>query len=71
MTCRVARSFKNYSQMEPVSCCECGSTHLEAFLTSKALGPRLCPICAQSMVECGVSKETETRPPMMRGQPVG
>jgi hypothetical protein len=70
MTCRVARSFQNYPQMEPISCCECGSTHLEAFLTSKALGPYLCPLCAQATIECGTSVESQTRPPIMRGHPV-
>lgn len=54
MTCRVARSFQNHTQMESVYCCECGATHLEVFWTSKTLGPHLCPICAQSKVECGV-----------------
>ena len=60
MTCRVARSFQNHTQMEPVYCCKCGATHLEAFWTSKSLGPHLCPICAQSKVECGVA-ESMTR----------
>lgn len=71
MTCRVARSFQNHAQiqMEPVYYCECGSTHLEVFSTSNTLGPHLCPICRQSMVECGASKETQTRS-LMWGQPV-
>lgn len=58
MSCRAARSFQNHVWMEPVCCCECGSTHLEVFGTSKALGPYLCPICAQSMVGCGVAKQS-------------
>ena len=53
MTCRVARSFHNSVTMDLVSCCECGSTHLEVFLASKTLGPHLCSICAQSLAECG------------------
>ncbi len=56
MTCRVARSFQSHTQMEPVSCCGCGSSHLEVFWTSKTLGPHLCPICAQSKLECGVAE---------------
>ena len=64
MTCRVARSFHNHTQMEPAYCCECGSTYLEVFFTSIVLGPHLCPTCAQSMVECGAWKENLTRSPM-------
>lgn len=69
MTCRVARSSQDLPLIDLVFCCECGSTDLEVCSTLKALGPHLCPICAQSMVECGASKETRTRSPMAR-QPV-
>lgn len=62
MTCRVARSFENHTQMEPVCCCECGSTHLEMFVASKTLGPHLCQICAQSGVRSGAA-ESMTRSP--------
>lgn len=31
MTCPVARSFQRDTQMEPVDCCECGSTLPETF----------------------------------------
>jgi hypothetical protein len=63
MTCRVARSYHNPTQpIDLVSCCKCGSTHLEVFYTSKTLGRHLCPICAQSMVECGVVKELGPEP---------
>lgn len=62
MSCRVARSFQDYTRMEPVCCCECGSTYLELFLTSKTPGPRLCANCARSVVEGGASKELSTEP---------
>ena len=62
MTCRVARFSRDHTQLDPGSCCECGSTHLEVVFTSKTLGPHLCPICAQSKVECGVA-ESMTRSP--------
>jgi len=69
MTCRVARSFPHRIPMEPVSCCECGATHMEVLLTSGTLGPHLCPICAQSMVEGRAWTKDEIRVPM-RVQPV-
>ena len=50
MACRVARSFQNYTPKALVSCSECGSTDVERCSMSKALGPHLCPICAQSMI---------------------
>jgi hypothetical protein len=31
--------------------------NLEVFFSSQALGLHLCPICAQSMIVCGVAKE--------------
>jgi hypothetical protein len=67
MTCRVARLSPDYLCRELAYCCECGSANLEACYTSKALGPHLCPICAQSKVECGTWKEARTRSPM-KGQ---
>jgi hypothetical protein len=50
-------------------CCECGSADLEMCYTSKALGPHLCPICAQSKVEYETWMEAQARLSMM-GQPV-
>jgi hypothetical protein len=69
VTCRVARLSQDLLHVGLAFCCECGSADLEVCHTSKALGPHLCPICAQSMVECGASKETRTRS-LMWGQPV-
>ena len=64
MTCRVARLSPDLLRIDVVFCCECGSPDREMCYTSKALGPHLCPTCAQSMVECGGSKETWMRSPM-------
>jgi uncharacterized ferredoxin-like protein len=58
MACRVARSFRDQTHRALVSCSECGATDLELCSISKTLGPHLCPICAQSMVDCGVAKES-------------
>ena len=69
MTCRVARLSQDLFRIHLAFCCECGSADLEVCHTSKALGPHLCPACAQSKVECGTGKETETRL-SLRGQPV-
>ena len=69
MTCRVAQSSQDHPLIDLIFCCECGSADLEVCYTSKALGPHLCQICAQSMAECGTSKKTRTRSPMME-QPV-
>ena len=60
MTCRVARSFQNHAQVDPVNCCECGSANLEVFWTSKVLGPHLCPMCVQSKVEGGAAERAES-----------
>jgi predicted Zn-ribbon and HTH transcriptional regulator len=49
MTCRVARSYQHFVQMEPVLCSECGSTYMDVRVASGTLGPQLCPICAQSL----------------------
>jgi hypothetical protein len=68
VTCRVARLFQRSTQMEPVSCCECDSTHLEMLSTSNTVGPYLCQTCAQSRVESDV-EESMARSPMT-GQPV-
>ena len=68
MTCRVARSSQDLPLIDLVFCCECGSAGLERCYTSKALGPHLCQVCAQFMIECGASK-ARTRSPMW-GQPV-
>jgi hypothetical protein len=64
VTCRVARSSQDLLRIDLAFCCECGSAALEVCYTSKALGPHLCPICAQSMVECGAWEENQTRSPM-------
>ena len=70
MTCRVARVSPDLPLILNLAfCCECGSTRLEACYTSKALGPHLCPICAQPKAGCGTWKEAQTRLPM-KGQPV-
>lgn len=55
MTCRVARSFQRDTQIEPVYCCECGSTLPETFCALKTLGPHLCPVD-------GRVRSTEGRP---------
>jgi hypothetical protein len=57
MTCRVARSYWDPPRKNPVTCSECGSPNLEVFYTLQTFGTHLCPICAQSTVECGVPKE--------------
>ena len=64
MTCRVARSCQDLSPQDLVVCYECGSADLEGYDTSKALGPHLCPLCSQPMVECGTTKETRPRSQM-------
>ena len=69
MTCRVARLSQDILRVGLVFCCECGSADLEMCHTSKALGPHLCQICAQSMVAYGASKETWTDSPIWE-QPV-
>jgi hypothetical protein len=53
MSCRVARLSRDHTQLDLGSCCRCGSANLEVCYTSKALGPHLCPPCAQSPVERG------------------
>jgi len=67
VTCGVARSSQNFLRIDLAFCCECGSADLEACYSSKALGPHLCQSCAQSKVECGTWKDTQTRLPM-KGQ---
>jgi predicted Zn-ribbon and HTH transcriptional regulator len=64
MTCRVARSYQHFVQMEPVPCSECGSTYMEGRVTSGTLGPHLCPTCAQSVSMGSAWKEDATRVPM-------
>ncbi len=64
MTCRAARLSQDLSLINLTFCSECGSGDLEVCYTSKALGPHLCTICAQSQVECGVA-ESMLRSPMM------
>jgi hypothetical protein len=64
MTCRVARLSQDLLHIGLAFCCECGSADLEVCHTSKALGPHLCPICAQSIVECGAWQENQTQSPV-------
>lgn len=68
MTCRVARSYQHFAQMEPVTCSECGSTHMDVRVTSGTLGPHLCPICAQSLSPRVASSVPEPRVPMRHRQ---
>jgi hypothetical protein len=67
MTCRVARATSNLLLTDLAFCCECGSADLEVCYTSKALGPHLCSICAQSKAEYGAWQEAQTRL-SMKGQ---
>lgn len=62
MACRVARSFRDLIHRTLVSCSECGSTDAEMCYASNTLGPHLCPICAQSMVDRGVAMELSPGP---------
>ena len=64
MTCRVARSYQHFIQMEPVLCSECGSTYMDVRVASGTLGPQLCPICAQSLSPRVVSSVHAPRGPM-------
>lgn len=57
MTCRVARSPLPHPHVTLVSCHDCGSPSLEAYSTSRSLGPHQCQACAQSMAE----RETTTK----------
>lgn len=62
MTCRVARLYQSHHpEGAPVSCCECGATHLEEFVASQILGPQLCALCAVSKIECGALMEGQAR----------
>lgn len=68
MTCRVARSYRHFAQMESVRCSECGSTYMEVPVTSGTLErPYLCPTCAQSVSTGGAWTEDATRVPMRSG----
>ena len=68
MTCRTARLSQDHLPIDLVFCCDCGSAALEVCSTSYTLGPHLCQICAQSMVERGAWKDNLTRSPV-REQP--
>ena len=57
MSYRVALLLQKPAQIKPVYCGKCGAMNLEVFFSSQALGLHLCPICAQSMIVCGVAKE--------------
>ncbi len=65
MTCRVARAYQHFIQMEPVPCSECGSTYLDVRVASGTLGLHLCPICAQSLSPRVVSSVHALGVPMM------
>ena len=47
MACRGARLSQEMFRRDLAFCCACGSADLEVCHTSKALGPHLCPTCAQ------------------------
>ena len=64
MTCRVARSYPHFDHVEPVTCSECGSAHMDVHVTSSTVGPHLCPICAQHSSLCVASSVNEPRMPM-------
>ncbi|MDI3463464.1 MAG: hypothetical protein OJF50_002285 [Nitrospira sp.] len=65
MTCRVARSYRHFAQIESVHCSECGSTYMDVPVTSGTLErPHLCPTCAQSVSTGGAWTEDATRVPM-------
>jgi predicted amidophosphoribosyltransferase len=64
MTCRVARSYQHFVQMEPVSCSECGSTYLDVRVASGTLGLHLCSICAKSLSPHVMSSSHMSRVPM-------
>lgn len=64
MTCRVARSYQHFDHVEPVTCSECGSTHMDVHVTSSTLGSHLCPTCAQSTSPRVESSVHEPREPM-------
>lgn len=69
MTCRGARSYQHFVQMEPVPCSECGSMYMDAQVTSPTLGPQLCLICAQSLSQRIVSSDHVPHV-LMRHQPI-
>ena len=64
MTCRVARSYQRFVQIEPVPCSECGSTYLDVRVASRTPGPHLCLICAQSLGPHVVTSVHAPRVPM-------
>jgi len=68
MTCRVARSYQHFVQMEPVPCSECGSTYLDVCVASGTLGPHLYPIGAQSLSPRVESSIHAPRVPMRHQQ---
>jgi hypothetical protein len=68
MTCRVARSYQHFVQMEPVPCSECGSTYMDVPVASGTLGSQLCPICAQSLSPRVVSSDHVPREAMRHQQ---
>lgn len=66
MTCRVARSYQRFVQMEPVPCSECDSMYMDVPTTSSTVRPQLCPICAQSLSRPVVSCDYVPRVAMSR-----
>ena len=68
MTCRVARSYQHFVQMEPVHCSECGSTYMDVRVASGTLGPQLCPICAKPLSPRAMSSVHAPRVPLRHQQ---
>ncbi len=68
MTCRVARSYQHFAQMEPVCCSKCGSAYMSVPVASGTRGPHLCPTCAQSMSLRLVSSVHASREPIRHRQ---
>ena len=68
MTCRVARSYPHFAQMESITCSECGSTYMDVRVTSETLGPHLCPICAQLLISRAVASLHAPRVPLRHQQ---
>jgi hypothetical protein len=66
MSCRVARFIEKPSQIALIDCCRCRITRVNGCWTSKTLGPYLCPICTQSMIESGM-KENLNAPSLNMG----
>jgi hypothetical protein len=69
MTCRVARSFPNQTQIvEPIFCSECGLTQVEVLMASKTRGSYVCLNCVQPLIglECTLDTQLPTASWMAR-----